>query len=72
MSGPRSIRIILIKLISCRIMDRIVGRCGVDRFARGGLGKTQQFIGAANLDAFESPKHLCPSDPGYWEGALYV
>ncbi|KAG4440634.1 hypothetical protein IFR05_003893 [Cadophora sp. M221] len=31
----------------------------------GDLTTTQNFIKAANMEGFRSPKHLCPSDPGY-------
>ncbi|KAJ5143048.1 uncharacterized protein N7515_001835 [Penicillium bovifimosum] len=31
----------------------------------GDQDKTQSFIKAANMDGFQSPKHLCSSDPGY-------
>ena len=31
----------------------------------GDLTKTQEFIRAANMQNFQSPKHLCPDDPGY-------
>ncbi|KAJ5543082.1 hypothetical protein N7535_005511 [Penicillium sp. DV-2018c] len=31
----------------------------------GDQDTTQSFIKAANMDGFQSPKHLCDSDPGY-------
>ncbi|KAJ5604920.1 hypothetical protein N7510_010074 [Penicillium lagena] len=31
----------------------------------GDLQTTQEFINATNMYGFQSPKHLCPSDPGY-------
>ncbi|KAJ5389493.1 uncharacterized protein N7496_000561 [Penicillium cataractarum] len=31
----------------------------------GDLQKTKDFIHAANMDGFQSPKHLCNSSPGY-------
>lgn len=39
--------------------------CWCGPICGGDTQKTQDFIKAANMDGFKSPKHLCKEDPGY-------
>lgn len=39
--------------------------CWCGAVCSGDLQKTRDFIKAANMGGFQSPKHLCDEDPGY-------